>query len=94
MKFTIDETSVDAAYQVAVNGHYEDGTEGVFQFNLDETPHSTKTEFLAAVKERVEAAQPVLSAEEQEKKDLAETAKALLDTYIGTEITLDAPVSN
>lgn len=99
MKFTIQSTSVDAAYNVTINGVYKDdegnqvGDERAFQFDLDATPHENQTEFLQACKARIEAAQPVLSAEEAEKLALAEQAKALLDTYVGKDVTLAAPVT-
>ena len=97
MKFTIQKTSIDAIGQVTVDGIYKTdagvqvGTTRAFQFNLDAVPHNNKTEFLAAVKLAVEAAQPVISAGEQEKIALANTAKALLDTYIGQDVALLPP---
>lgn len=98
MTFEITETSVDAGYNVTVNGVYKEGgvqvgNERAFQFDLDNTPHSSKTEFLQAVKARIEASQPVVSAEESEKIALSNTAKELLDEYIGQDVSL-APLED
>lgn len=97
MKFKIIETAIDAVYNITVNGYYNDndiqiGEIVAFQFDLETTPHANKTEFLAAIKLRIESAQPIISEEEAEKIALAETAKDLLDEYIDTNITLNPPI--
>jgi len=97
MKFKIEEVAIDAIYNVCVNGYYNDGVIMIgnrvaFQFDLETTPHSTAAEFLSAVKSRVEASQPVISEEEEAEKALAEQAKALLDGYVGDNITLNPPI--
>ncbi len=97
MYFKVESISLDAIYQVTINGYYNDGTNMVgdkvaFQFDIDTVPHSTKAEFLAAIKLRIEAAQPIISQEEQEKKALAITAKNLLTEYVNSNISLLPPV--
>ena len=94
MKYKITKIATDAIHNVTVNGYYNSdniqiGGIVVFQFDLDETPHNTKAEFLTAVKERIENNQPVISEEEQAEITLAEQAKTLLDEYVGNNITLN-----
>ena len=97
MKYTITEVSVDASQKIGIQGFYNDAsiddTPKAFTFDLDSTPHATKTAFLKAVKERVSQAQPVISAELTQKIADAETAKGLLTEYVDTNITLSAPVT-
>ena len=99
MKFNLKETSLDARNNVTVNGVYKTdagvqvGGEVAFQFDVTKVDTSTKENFLAEIKARVEARQPAMSAEEQAKLALATTAKALLDTYVNKDITLAAPVT-
>jgi len=96
MKFEPTEVSVDAEYNVTVNGIYkeDDGTvvsdEKAYQFDPLKMP-TKKSEFLQEVERQIEVRQPVLSAEEQEKRNRAETAKALLDGFVGKDVNLASP---
>jgi hypothetical protein len=95
MNFKITEVSLDADCNVTINGYYNKdgvkvGDDKAFQFNLDDTPHSSKAEFLAACKARIEAGQPAVSAKELQKIALAEQARDLLTEYVDQNITLKA----
>lgn len=93
MKFAPTEVSIDAGFNVTVNGVYTTdagvvvGGEVAFQFDPSTMP-ATKAPFLAEVKKRLEALQPQASAEDVAKLDTATKAKALLGGFVGTTVTL------
>jgi hypothetical protein len=91
IKFKLVETGIDAVQNVTVNGYYVDGTTRVSKdkaFSFDPTEVS-----LTGMQDAVSAAQPIPDEEAIAKQTAAETALALLDAYIGTDVTLDAPVT-
>ena len=91
-KFKLVETGVDAAYNITVNGYYLDSvTKARLSedkvFNFDPAVVS-----IAGMQDAVSAAQPLPDPELEARILAANTALAKLATYVGTEVTLDAPV--
>ena len=91
IKFKLVETGIDAKQLVTVNGYYVDGTTRVSEdkvFSFDPTEVS-----LAGMQDAVSAAQPIPDADQLAKQAAAETALAKLASFVGTSVTLDAPVA-
>lgn len=89
IKFRFVESGMDALYNVTVNGYYVDGGVRVsenktFSFN----PHEVS---LAGMQDAVSLAQPIPDPEVVAKIAAANTAIAKLASYVGTDVTLDAP---
>lgn len=90
IKFKLVETGQDALHNVTVNGYYVDGNTRVSEdkvFSFDPTKVS-----LTGMQDAVSAAQPIPDQEELDKIEVANVALAKLDAYVGTDVTLDAPV--
>ena len=90
-KFKLVEVSTDANYNVTVSGHYVDGTKRISEdkvFNFDPIEVSP-----AGMKTVVSNAQPIPDPELEKKKTAAQTAIAKISSLVGTDITLDAPVT-
>ena len=90
IKFKLVETGLDAENNVTVNGYYVDGTTRVSEdktFSFDPTEVS-----LAGMQDAVSKAQPDPTAiqEANDKKTAAETALHKLDSFVGTDVALDA----
>ena len=93
IKFKFVKSGLDADYNVTVNGYYVDGADRVSEdkvFSFDPTEVT-----LAGMQDAVSAAQPDPTAlqEVADKKAAAETALAKLDSYVGTDVALDAYVA-
>jgi hypothetical protein len=91
IKFRLVEVGVDAGYNVTVNGYYVDGANRVSEdkvFNFDPTAVSP-----AGMKEIVSKAQPIPDPELEARKAAAQTAIAKISSLVGTDVTLNAPVT-
>lgn len=90
VKFKLVSKGMDALYNVTVNGYYVDGTTRVsddMAFSFDPAEVS-----LAGMQDVVSKAQPVVDPAVTAKIAAANAALAKLASYVGTDITLDAPV--
>lgn len=92
VKFHLEEVSKDANMNVTVAGYYVDGGTQITPtrtFNFDPTEVS-----VAGMQDAVSAAQPIPDPAVAEKSAAADAAIAKIDSFVGTDVTLDAPVTD